>query len=78
MNEDFHCLDLRQRADLVLKNGQHVLTIDFYGATIKLYHLRMHFVELYYHPVNRKIMRVSIASQEDLKKHLRRIDIKVF
>lgn len=75
MHEDFYCLDLRERANLVLKKGQHLLSTDFYGSSVKLYHLKMRFVELYYHPVNRKIMRVSIATGEDLNKHLRRIEI---
>ena len=75
MNEDFHCLDLRERANLILKKGQHLITTDFYGAWVKLYHLKMRFVEIYYHPVTRKIMRVSFASTTDLDKHLKRIKI---
>ena len=77
MNEDFHCLDLRERARLILKKGQHLVTTDFYGASVKLYHLKMRFVEIYYHPVTHKIMRVSIASAEDLNKHLRAIRVGV-
>ena len=73
MNDDFHCLDLRERANLILKNGQFLMTTDFYGATVKLYHLKMRFVEIYHHPVTRKVMRVSLASDEDLNKHLRGI-----
>jgi hypothetical protein len=75
MNEDFHCLDLRERASLILKKGQHLLTTDFYGASVKLYHLKMHYVEIYYHPVTRKIMRVSFASPQDLNKHLKMIKV---
>jgi hypothetical protein len=73
MHEDFHCLDLGERANLVLKNGQHLITTDFYGSAIELYHFKKCFVELYYHPVNQKIMRVSLATDEDLNKHLHRI-----
>jgi hypothetical protein len=75
MHEDFHCLDLGERANLVLKKGQHLITTDFYGASIKLYHFKRRFIELYYHPVNRRIMRVSIANSEDLNKHLHRIKL---
>ncbi len=75
MNEDFHCLDLRERASLILKQGQHLVTTNFYGAAVKLFHLESRYVEIYYHPVTRKIMRVSIASPEDLNKHLSRITI---
>jgi hypothetical protein len=76
MNEDFHCLDLRERAKLILKNGQHLITTDFYGATVKLYHLKMRYVEIYHHPVTQKIMRVSFATSGDLNKHLRRISLE--
>jgi hypothetical protein len=76
MNEDFHCLDLRERANLLLKQGQHLLTTNFYGASVKLYNLKSRFVEIYHHPVTRKIMRVSFASHDDLNKHLQGIRIK--
>jgi hypothetical protein len=75
MNEDFHCLDLRERASLILKQGQHLVTTNFYGAAVKLFNLKSRYVEIYYHPVTRKIMRVSFASHEDLNKHLNRITI---
>lgn len=75
MNEDFHCLDLRERANLILKQGQHLLTTNFYGAAVKLFHLKTRYVEVYYHPVTQKIMRVSFASNDDLNKHLRGIKI---
>lgn len=73
MNEDFHYLDLRERADLILKKGQHLLTTNFYGSSVKLYHLKMRYVEIYHHPVTGKIMRVSFATLQDLNKHLREI-----
>ncbi len=75
MNEDFHCLDLRERAHLILKHGQHLVTTNFYGALVKLYHLKMRYVEVYYHPVTCKIMRVSFVATGDLDKHLKGIRI---
>jgi len=75
MNEEFQSLDLRERAALIRKNGQHLVTTDFYGATVKLYHLKMRYVEVYHHPVTRRVMRVSFASNEDINKHLRAITL---
>ena len=75
MNEDFHCLELRERANLILKKGQHLVTTNFYGAAVKLFSLESRYVELYYHPVTGKVMRVSVASPEDLNKHLKGIEI---
>ena len=76
MNEDFHCLDLRERASLILKQGQHLVTTNFYGASVKLYNLKSRFVEIYHHPVTRKVMRVSFATPNDLNKHIEKIRIR--
>lgn len=76
MHEDFHCLDLRERANLILTKGQHLVTTNFYGASVKLYNLQANFVEVYHHPVTRKIMRVSFAAPNDLNKHLEKIRIR--
>ena len=76
MNEDFHCLDLRERANLILSHGQLLVNTNFYGASVKLYNLKARFVEVYHHPVTRKIMRVSFASHNDLNKHLEKIRIR--
>ncbi len=75
MNEEFHCLDLRERANLVRRRGQLLVDTNFYGASVKLYDLKSRFVEVYHHPVTKKIMRVSLASPEDLNKHLKGIRI---
>ena len=75
MNEEFHCLDLRERASLTLKLGQHLITTNFYGAPVKLYNLKSRYVEIYHHPITKKIMRVSFASGEDLNKHIQGIRI---
>lgn len=75
MNEEFHCLDLRDRANLVLKWGQLLIDTNFYGASVKLYNLRSKFIEVYHHPITKKIMRVSLASSDDLNKHLKGIRI---
>ena len=76
MNEDFHCLNLRERADLIMKKGQHLVTTNFYGSNVKLYNLAANYVEVYHHPITRKVMRVSFATARDLDKHLSRIVIQ--
>ena len=76
MNEDFHCLDLGERANLIMSQGQHLVTTNFYGASVKLYNLETHLVEIYHHPVTRKIMRVSFAAPGDLNKHIEKIRIR--
>jgi hypothetical protein len=77
MHDEFHFLDLKDRANLVLTHGHHLITTNFYGATVHLYHHRNQYIEIYHHPVTRKIMRVSIATNEDLKKHLEEVSLRV-
>lgn len=75
MNEDFQSLDLRTRANLVLKRGELLIHTNFYGAAVKLYNFKSRLIEVYYHPVTQKVMRVSLASPADLNKHLKDIRI---
>ena len=75
MHEDFDCLDLMAKADMIRDKGQHLVTTDFYGAAVKLFHLESRYVEVYHHPVTRSVMRVSVARPEDLNKHLRNISL---
>lgn len=70
---DFHELDLRERAELVRGKGRLLVDTNFYGASVKLYELDARFVEVYHHPITRRVMRVSLASNDDLNKHLKRI-----
>jgi hypothetical protein len=55
--------------------GRYVLTTDFYGARVKLFSLYTSFVEVYYHPVEKKVMRISIAGDHEMKKHLSGITV---
>lgn len=75
MESYFNWLDLSNKAELVFQQGKHLISTNFYGATIQLYELETFFIEVYYHPINQKIMRVSIATDEDLQKHLSKIQI---
>jgi hypothetical protein len=77
MNEYFYSLALSDKAELVTQEGKYLITTNFFGATIKLYELNMHFVEVYYHPVLNKVMRVSIAHDEEMKKHLALIQLPI-
>lgn len=75
MHDEFQFLDLRERANLILTEGQHLITTNFYGAAVKLYHHKNQYIEIYHHPVTRKIMRVSLATNEDLKKHVKDLQL---
>jgi len=73
--EHFNSLPLQEKRKYLWENGRYVLTTDFYGARVKLFSLKTSFVEVYYHPVEKKVMRISVAGDQELKKHL--ISIKM-
>ena len=73
--EDFNSLPLQEKRKYLWDNGRYVLTTNFYGARVKLFSLRTSFVEVYYHPVEKKVMRISIAGDQELKKHLASIRV---
>ncbi len=73
--EYFNALPLVEKRKFLWENGRYVLTTDFYGARVKLFSLATSFVEVYYHPVERRVMRISIANDADLKKHLSGIKV---
>jgi|GEM_PF-5578096 hypothetical protein len=75
MSEEFYCLDLQERAELVRRHGQLLVDTNFYGASVRLYNLKSKFIEVYHHPVTRRVMRVSIAVDADLNKHLKEIKL---
>jgi hypothetical protein len=71
--ESFNCLPLKEKEALLLQHGKYVLSTDFYGAQVKLFALDNFYIEVYYHPVLEKVMRISVASDEELLKHLVKI-----
>jgi hypothetical protein len=73
--EEFNSLPLQEKRRYLWDNGKYVLTTDFYGARVKLFSLRSSFVEVYYHPVEKKVMRISIAGDQELKKHISTINL---
>lgn len=66
----FNSLSLGDKRKFLWEQGRYVLTTDFYGARVKLFSLHTSFVEVYYHPVEKKVMRISVATDSDLGKHL--------
>jgi hypothetical protein len=73
--EYFNSLPLVEKRKFLWEQGRYVLTTDFYGARVKLFSLGTSFIEVYYHPVERRVMRISVANEPDLKKHLTGIKV---
>jgi hypothetical protein len=75
--EYFNTLPLGEKRKFLWSNGKYVLTTDFYGSRVKLFSLNTSFIEVYYHPVEKKIMRITQASESDLKKHIQDIQLSL-
>jgi hypothetical protein len=73
--EFFETLSLEDKRKYLWEQGLYVLTTDFYGAKVKLFSLHTSFVEVYYHPIQKKVMRISVAGEPELKKHLNGIKV---
>jgi hypothetical protein len=68
--DQFNILSLGEKRKFLWDQGRYVMTTDFYGARVKLFSLYTSFVEVYYHPVEKKVMRIAVAGDTELKKHL--------
>ena len=73
--EYFNTLSLGDKRQFLWEHGRYVMTTDFYGSRVKLFSLYTSFVEVYYHPVEKKVMRISVAGENELKKHLSGIKV---
>ena len=73
--DHFNSLSLEEKRKFLWDQGRYVLTTDFYGARVKLFSLYTSFVEVYYHPVDKKVMRISPAGDQELRKHLSGIKV---
>jgi hypothetical protein len=75
--EHFNSLTLGDKRKFLWDQGRYVMTTDFYGARVKLFSLYTSFVEVYYHPVEKKVMRISVAGDIELKKHLADVQVSL-
>lgn len=73
----FKGLRLIEKQEYLSKNGRYIISTSFYGASVKLFAVNSAFIEVYYHPVLKKIMRISVATDRDLRKHLEAITLNL-
>ncbi|HCW06658.1 MAG TPA: hypothetical protein DGG95_04750 [Cytophagales bacterium] len=62
-------------AERIWNNGCFLIAIDYYGYKISLYSLGTDFYEIFYNPRTNEIEKISLATEDDLKKYLNRISI---
>lgn len=73
----FNRLTLEQRAQIVWRDGQFVDSVMYNQYCLMLYSVDRHFVELFLDLETHHIVWISLASEYDLAKYLRGVDLEV-
>lgn len=77
--QQFQRLSLDNKAKILWENGKFVESINsYYNYRINLYALHNKFVEVYYHKGEEAIVKITMASERDLKKYLLRIILDIY
>lgn len=74
---DFVVLSLNDRAQILWDQGKYLETIEYYGYRVNLYALANFFVEVYYSPVTQSIDKIDVAYENDLKKYISMIKLRI-
>lgn len=74
--QQFEKLTLANKARVVWENGKFLESIiSYYNYKINLYSLHHKFVEVYCRRADNEIVKISMASEKDMKKYISRIVI---
>ncbi|HEV8512370.1 MAG TPA: hypothetical protein VGQ59_03805 [Cyclobacteriaceae bacterium] len=68
---------MHRTAELLRNDGTYLLTIEYNGLQVSLYSLEEEFYEVYYNTTRNAIEKVIQATQDDLKKYLNGIALKL-
>ena len=72
---DFDNSSLEDKAKFVWENALFIESILHYNQRINLYSLNKEFIEVYYQPFTNDIVRISFATEQDLKKYISAIKL---
>jgi hypothetical protein len=74
--EEFKFLSLEMKAEQLIDKATRLLTIAYYGYTVRLYSLYNFYVEVYFNPIEKNIDCIAVPETDDLLKYLNWIDIE--
>jgi hypothetical protein len=75
--EEYKSLSLDDRATTLWDEGVLVETIVYYGYIIQLWSVYSFFVEIYYNPIDKEIVKIEVVEEQGMKKYINglRLDI---
>jgi hypothetical protein len=76
--DDFDTLPIDLRAQIVWTRGRYVETIVYYNQRVNLYSIDEYFVEVFYNGEKNEVERITIATDQDIKKYIMNINLSVF
>lgn len=73
--EVFNGLDLTTKQDIVRKHAALIFASPYFHYMVRLYSWDRFFIEEYYDTEEKRVTRISIASEADMGKYLSRIKL---
>jgi hypothetical protein len=73
--DDFESMPLDLRAQVVWNQATFIESIVYYNQRVNLYSLKKSFVEVFYDAQKNEISRITLATDQDLKKYIANIDL---
>lgn len=71
----FNELPITDKALLIAEFGNFLSSAEFYDYRVHLYSLNSHYIEVYSNTLTRQVDRISLATKDDLDKHLVKISL---
>jgi hypothetical protein len=73
--KEFNSLELDFKSNILKKYAHHLISVDHYQFTSKLYCWDRYFIELCYNHQRGEITRIVLADKTDLDKYLGKISL---
>ncbi|HEV8512212.1 MAG TPA: hypothetical protein VGQ59_03015 [Cyclobacteriaceae bacterium] len=67
---------MNELAERIWKYGTYLVTIEYYAHKVNLYTVDAEFYEIHYNNVDNEIEKINLATEDDLKKYLSRIELE--
>ena len=73
--EGFNSLDTYLKSEILRKQADYLITIQYYHYTVKLFTWDRFFIEQYYDNDTGEVSRISLASSGDIRKYIKDVSL---
>jgi hypothetical protein len=73
--EIFNNLTFDEKCEILRRYSRYIGAVAYYHYTVKLYAWQKFFIEVYYDTEEDEIVRITMASENELNKHLQEISL---